>query len=61
MKAAAANYLLGGVVEHFIIPKERSAIQLVRLGWGEAEPTHRGLLVHWEVKENITGALTFGI
>jgi hypothetical protein len=61
IKAAAANYQLGGLVEHFLIPKESGAIQLVELGWGEDRNAHRGLLVHWEVKENITGALTFGV
>jgi hypothetical protein len=54
--AAAGNARLGGIVEHFLLTSEgQPSIQgPVVLQYGE-EAEHLGLVVHWEVKENVSG------
>lgn len=56
--AAAANVKLSATVEHFLLTSEgQPSIQgPVSLQYGE-EAEHWGLVVRWEVKENVTGQL----
>jgi hypothetical protein len=62
VKAAAGAYQLGGIVgvEHFIIPEEDNALQLVVLQYGDEAP-HYAIRVRWEVKENVSGSVTVAI
>lgn len=52
IKAAAANYQLGGAVDHFVLVNP-DAIRPGVLSYG-TEDSHLGLIVNWEVKENLT-------
>lgn len=52
IKAAAANYQLGGTVDHFVLVNP-DAIRPGILSYGSEEP-HLGLIVNWEVKEDLT-------
>lgn len=56
--AWAANMSLGGRVEHCVL-KAEEAITMVKMTYG-SEAEHHGLMVHWEVKENVTGMFTVG-
>jgi hypothetical protein len=59
--AAAAKARLGGIVEHFLlVPGEGGNPSIqgpIPLQYGE-EAEHWGLVVHWEVKENVSGQVT---
>lgn len=59
--AAAANARLGGLVDHFMltpIDGGQPSIQgPVTLQYGD-EAEHWGLIVNWEVKENVSGKIT---
>ena len=56
--AAAANMKLGGLVEHFVLSTEGpSILGPVVLRYGGEEP-HQGFIVHWVVKENVSGDFT---
>lgn len=58
IRAAAANYQLGGVVHHFALVNP-DAIKPVVLVYGSEEP-HLGILVNWEVKEELTVTVSVG-
>jgi len=57
LTAAAGSMTLGGKVAYFIIPNEPGAVQFVTFEYDNG-PKHRGLLLRWKVKENITGQIT---
>jgi len=54
--AWAANMSLGGRVDHCVLKPDQS-LEIVTLSYG-SEEEHHGILVHWEVKENVTGEFT---
>lgn len=59
--AAAANITLGGRVAHFLLEMEEVSQQgPVSLQYGGEEP-HWGIVVRWEVKEDVTGDFTPGV
>jgi hypothetical protein len=57
LAAALANMKLSNTVEYFILPDQPRAIEMAEFLVGEG-PAHRGLLVHWSVKENVSGDFT---
>jgi len=57
LSAAAGNIKLAGTVSEFSIPFEPGALSLVEFEYG-AGPSHRGILVHWRVKEDVSGQIT---
>ena len=58
IKAAAANYQLGGAVDHFVLVNP-DAIRPGVLSYG-SEELHLGLVVSWEVKDNLTVSVSVG-
>jgi hypothetical protein len=56
--AWAANMSLGGLVSHSKLKPDKS-IEMVQLVYG-VEAEHHGIMVYWEVKENVTGQFTVG-
>jgi hypothetical protein len=53
--AAAANMNLGGRCDHFLLRMDEPSQQgPVALQYGDENP-HWGIVVRWEVKENVTG------
>ncbi len=52
--AAAGNIKLGGTVDHFAV---KSITGPMALQYGD-EALHHGLVVEWEVKENVSGDFT---
>lgn len=60
LRAAAAHTKLNNTVNLFLINNDDNGIVgPVQLQYG-AEAVHWGFLVHWRVKESITGQITFG-
>lgn len=56
--AWAANMKLSGKVAHCVLKAEPS-MSLATLVYGQ-ENEHHGMMVYWEVKENVTGQFTVG-
>lgn len=59
LAAAAGNMKLSGTVEHFFIPPTENAVQMVTFNHpvtGQAD--HQGILVRWQVKQNVSGDYT---
>lgn len=54
--AWAANMSLSGKVDHCILKPDQS-MEIVAMTYG-SEAEHHGIMVHWEVKENVTGQFT---
>jgi hypothetical protein len=55
LAAAKANLTLGGLVEHFILD-EADNLALSILRYGDEAP-HHGILIRWEVKQNLSGQI----
>lgn len=56
--ACNASIQLGGLVEHFLLkPGGPNIVGPVQLKYGSEEP-HHGLVVNWEVKENVSDEVT---
>jgi hypothetical protein len=50
--AVTAARTLGGKVQYFLLPEGQKAIRMSKLQYGSG-PFHYGLVVMWEVKENV--------
>jgi len=56
--AAAGNITLSGTVAHFLLRLDEASVTgPVTLQYGQEEP-HHGLVVRWEVKEEVSGDFT---
>jgi hypothetical protein len=57
--AAAGNMKLSNTVEHFFIPPVENAVQMVTFNHPvTGQPDHQGILVRWQVKQNVSGSYT---
>lgn len=55
LNAAKTNLTLGGLVEHFLL-EDANNLQLSVLQYGDETP-HHGIVVRWEVKQNLSGQI----
>ena len=58
IKAAMANMKLSGTVELFLIPEEENALQFSTYKGADGLDSHQGVVVMWEVKQNVSGSYT---
>jgi hypothetical protein len=55
INAAKTNFTLGGLVAHFILIEEDNlALSILQHG---NEAPHHGIVIHWEVKQNLSGQI----
>jgi hypothetical protein len=57
LAVVTANRTLGGKVQFFLLPEGQKSIRMSKLQYGSG-PFHYGLVVMWEVKENISLSLS---
>jgi hypothetical protein len=57
LQIVTANRSLGGKVQYFLLPEGQKSIRMSKLQYGSGVP-HYGLVVMWEVKENISLSLS---
>ena len=57
LQVMTANRTLGGKVQYFLLPEGEKAIRMSKLQYGSG-PYHYGLVVLWQVKENVSLSLS---